>query len=82
MLDQYDGVKELATRIVTQMVKDYYNCLVNLKKDNFKKPKDKLDTIVAVNNYEEFFTSGRFLLYSNFPGEKIIRIVRERVENE
>lgn len=82
MIEKYDGIKELAICIVTQMVKDYYKCLVDLKKDNFKTTRDKLNAIVAVKDYEDFFKSDRFLLYTKFPGEKIIRIVRERVNDE
>ena len=82
MIEKYDGIKELATRIVTQMVKDYYKCLVDLKTNNFKTTRDKLNAIVAVKDYEAFFTSDRFLLYTKFPGEKIIRVVRERVNDE
>lgn len=82
MIENYDGVKELATCIVTQMVKDYYKCLVNLKNNNFKTTREKLDTIRAINDYEQFFTSERYKLYNTFPGEKIIRVVRERINNE
>lgn len=82
MIEKYDGIKELATAIVTLMVKDYYKCLVDLKKNNFKTTRAKLDAIAAVKDYEYFFTSDRFLLYTKFPGKKIIHIVRERVNNE
>ena len=81
-LQNYDGVKELATLIVRQMVHDYHVALYKLKHDLYIKTKDRLDAIRAVHDYEAFFLSDRFKLYCDVEGKKIIRVIRERVENE
>ena len=82
MIDNYDGVKELALTIVTQMVKDYHNQLLKLKLNDFSTERKKRDAQRAVIDYEHFFKSDRFKLYSNFDGRKIIRIINERVKDE
>ena len=81
-LTGYDPYKALGNEIVTAMVKDYYNCLARLKLKKWKTEHEKTDMTRAVYNYERFFKSDRFKLYTDFPGPKIIRIIKERIENE
>ena len=73
---------DLALSIVTQMVKDYYFCLMHIEKNDFTTPRKKLETINAVNDYERFFKSERFHLYTDVSGESIIRVIRQRVKTD
>ena len=77
-----DGFKDLALAIVTQMVKDYYNCLMRIERNDYTTARQKLETIRTVNDYERFFRSDRFHLYTRFSGDSIIRVIRERVKKE
>lgn len=81
MMDS-DGWKDLALSIVTQMVKDYYNCLHHIERNDFTTPRKKLETIKAAHDYENFFRSDRFHLYTNYAGDAIIRTIKERVKKE
>ena len=81
-LTGFDPYKALGNEIITAMVKDYYNCLARLKLQKWKTDHEKMDMLKAVLNYEGFFKSDRFRLYTEFPGTKIIRIIKERIENE
>ena len=81
MMDS-DGWKDLALSIVTQMVRDYYSCLMKIEKNDFTTPRKKLETIKAVMDYEKFFKSDRFHLYTKVSGDSIIRVVRQRVKTE
>ena len=81
-LTGFDPYKALGNEIVTTMVKDYYNCLARLKLKKWKSDHEKMDMLKAVLNYESFFKSDRFTLYTDFSGPKIIRIIKERIENE
>ena len=74
--------KDLALAIVTQMVKDYYACLMKIEKNDFTTPRKKLETINAVMDYERFFKSDRFHLYTKVSGDSIIRVVRQRVKTD
>ena len=74
--------KDLALAIVTQMVKDYYACLMKIEKNDFTTPRKKLETIKAVMDYEMFFKSDRFHLYTKVSGDSIIRVVRQRVKTD
>ena len=40
------------------------------------------ETINAVNDYERFFKSDRFHLYTDVSGESIIRVIRQRVKTD
>lgn len=77
-----EGWKDLALSIVTQMVKDYYVCLMHIEKNDFTTPRKKLETIKAVMDYERFFKSDRFHLYTKVSGDSIIRVVRQRVKTD
>ena len=77
-----EGFKDLALAIVTQMVKDYYVCLMHIEKNDFITPRKKIETVKAVHDYERFFKSDRFHLYTDVSGESIIRVVRQRVKTE
>lgn len=77
-----EGWKDLALAIVTQMVRDYYACLMKIEKNDFTTPRKKLETIKAIMDYEHFFKSDRFHLYTKVSGESIIRVVRERVKKD
>lgn len=74
--------KDLALAIVAQMVRDYYACLMKIEKNDFTTPRKKLETIKAVMDYERFFKSDRFHLYTKVSGDSIIRVVRQRVKTD
>ena len=77
-----EGFKDLALAIVTQMVRDYYSCLMKIEKNDFTTPRKKIETVKAVHDYERFFKSDRFHLYTKVSGDSIIRVIRERVKKE
>ena len=76
------GWRELGLRIVAQMVHDYYNCLMHIERNDFTTPRKKLEVIKTVSDYERFFKSDRFHLYTDVSGDTIIRVIRERVKKE
>lgn len=78
----YDGYRELGITISATMIKDYFKCLKKIKLNKFNKPGEKAACERAVNDYERFFKSERFALYCPVPGEKVIRTIKERIENE
>lgn len=76
------GYADLALTIVAQMVKDYHKNLYHIALDDFKTESKKREALRTVIDYERFFKSGRFHLYTKVSGESIIRTIKERVRKE
>lgn len=71
-----DGYQRLAAAVVEQAVKDYRHALRRLH----RKPKD-IEALKAKNDCERFFKN-EIYMYSDIDGERIMREIRKRVNEE
>lgn len=71
------NIEMLGNAVVMQAVKDYRREYKKLKRDPYNQhAKDELRQI------EKFFLSGRFNLFTDISGDKLLSSVKEMCENE